>query len=114
MLWESSRTSPILMKMVSAIASVPPTLNDKVLNYSACTNLVTPLSSRRLKGKPAKRPRMNADNAGISAKAGLSRRVRGRLSELPTVPLDILFEVCDMRCRMVSTSPDEHGHCTGL
>ena len=70
-------------------------LDNKVLNSASCTNLVGPSSSRRRKGPPAKRPRMNPGNAGNSAKTGLSRRVRGRLSELPTMPLDILFEVCD-------------------
>lgn len=85
-------------------------LDNKVLNSAPSANLVGPSSSRRRKEQPAKRPRMNPDNAGNSAKTGLSRRVRGRLSELPTMPLDILFEVCDIRCLMMLTLLDKHDH----
>lgn len=72
----------------------PDNVDNKVFNSAPCANLVSPPPSHRRKGQTAKRPRMNLDNAGNPAKTGLSRRVRGRLSELPTMPLDILFEVC--------------------
>jgi hypothetical protein len=84
-------------------------VGNRVSNIVPCTNSVRQLSSRRPRGQPAKRSRKNTDIAQNST--GLSRRVRGRLSEFPTVPLDVLFEVCNMRYGLVILAmPDKHGH----
>jgi hypothetical protein len=40
-----------------------------------------------------KRGRTTMSKLPVTVRAGLSKRVRGRLSELPTMPLDILYEV---------------------
>jgi hypothetical protein len=48
-----------------------------------------------------KRTRTNPGKILVTARAGLSRRIRGRLSELPTMPLDILYEVrCGFVCKV--------------
>jgi hypothetical protein len=56
---------------------------------------VPPLS---IEGPPPKRARVNlAKNKGNS-KGVLFKRSRGCLSELPTMPLDILYEVGSISC----------------
>ena len=49
------------------------------------------------KRQPAKRARMHPARAVNYTRVTPPRKVRGRLSELPTMPMDILFEVGDMR-----------------
>ena len=57
--------------------------------------LVNTAPSLHLKEHPAKRAK--TDLARVGNNVGLPvKRFRGRLSELPTMPLDILYEVCYM------------------
>lgn len=50
----------------------------------------TPLPSE---DRPPKRARATSNKSRANDKARPSKRVRGRLSELPTMPLDIVYEV---------------------
>ncbi|KAH9986005.1 hypothetical protein BJV74DRAFT_547625 [Russula compacta] len=43
--------------------------------------------------RPTKRTRITSSKNRGNAKTGVSKRLRGRLSELPTMPLDILYEI---------------------
>ena len=54
-------------------------------------------STKRARTAPSKNQR--------NTRTGLSKRVRGRLSELPTMPLDILYEVRDASQRAKSANP---------
>jgi hypothetical protein len=54
-------------------------------------------STKRARTAPSKNQR--------NARTGLSKRVRGRLSELPTMPLDILYEVRGASQRAKSANP---------
>jgi hypothetical protein len=68
-------------------------------------NIVTPASPERVKERPAKRAKVDAAVAGNIVRSGPPKRGRAScLSELPTMPLDILFEVCSFRLVIQVTS----------
>lgn len=63
-------------------------------------------------GQPAKRARTDSAKASNHSRASPPRKVRGRLSELPTMPMDILFEVCNMRLVVLFATSVIHGNCS--
>jgi len=57
-------------------------------------NIVMPASPKHVKERPAKRAKVDLATAGNIARPAPPKRGRAScLSELPTMPLDILFEV---------------------
>ncbi|KAN0109267.1 hypothetical protein V8E52_009451 [Russula decolorans] len=73
-------------------------LSDVSNNFNYCRRLkygyVTPASPEHVKERPAKRSKVDPTMAGNVARSGLPKRGRAScLSELPTMPLDILFEI---------------------
>jgi hypothetical protein len=56
---------------------------------------VLPSTSAPSEERPTKRARVSSSKNRGNVRTGLSKRVRGRLSELPTMPLDIVYEVRD-------------------
>ena len=58
-----------------------------------------------LERRSTKRARTTPSKNQRNTRTGLSKRVRGRLSELPTMPLDILYEVRDASQRAKSANP---------
>jgi len=76
---------------VGTIPSVPEALAMNSVLYAI---LVSTSPHPHVKGQPAKRT--ITDLAIGCARVGLPRGIRGRLSALPTMPLDILFEVCNI------------------
>lgn len=60
-------------------------------------NMVTPAPPDYVKERPAKRVKEGPAKAGNIVKSLLPKRGRAScLSELPMMPLDILFEVCSI------------------
>lgn len=84
-----------------------------VMNSAICAFLVGPLagSPSPPERQPAKRARTVPAKATDHTRLSPPRKVRGRLSELPTMPMDILFEVCNMRLVIFAT-PVKHGNCS--
>jgi len=52
--------------------------------------------------RPTKRARAASNSNRKHVISGLSKRVRGRLSELPSMPVDIVYEVRDPPVRVKS------------
>lgn len=78
------------------------------LNCATCVNVVSTSSSQDLIERPAKRARVGlgkADSTG-STRVGHPKRGRGCLSELPTMILDVLFEVCSLRSLIIENTSD--------
>ena len=78
------------------------------INYVPCVDVVSAASPQHLKERPAKRARVAPTKAGNSVRVGLSKRGRGCLSALPTLPLDVLFEVCSLRCLVIEATSEGH------
>ena len=72
----------------------------------ACLSIVDVASRQRLKEPPAKRAKVGPATVAKTRKAGLPKRGRGCLSQLPTMPLDILFEVCSLRCLVIEATSE--------
>ena len=88
--------------MVSAITYCLATCTIKC----ARLNIVDVASRQRLKEPPAKRAKVGPATVAKTRRAGLPRRGRGCLSQLPTVPLDILFEVRSLRCLVMEATSE--------
>jgi len=103
--------SSIFIATVGAIASVQMTLE---LNSVICAFLVGTLavSPSPPQEPPAKRARTVPAKASNRTRASPPRKVRGRLSELPTMPMDILFEVCDMR--LIFATSIKYRNCSDI
>jgi len=76
------------------------------IKSAICAFLVGPLavSPSPPERRPAKRARTIPAKASNHTRLSPPRKVRGRLSELPTMPMDILFEVCNIRLVIFVTS----------
>ncbi|KAI9507425.1 hypothetical protein F5148DRAFT_1204959 [Russula earlei] len=86
-LTQLSSTEPVMG--TSIVAREPTSLSEAYPGGRLPTN-----SNRRLNAQhPAKRPRVDPAKPGHNARVGLSKKVLGRLSELPTMSLDVLFEI---------------------
>ncbi|KAI0250347.1 hypothetical protein BJV78DRAFT_591563 [Lactifluus subvellereus] len=93
-------SSEVLMETYITLSELP-WLNDEGSQgiASATVNFDSEFSDfRAMSPSPppenlAKRAKITSSNNGDNAKIGPSKRVRGRLSELPTMPLDILYEI---------------------
>jgi hypothetical protein len=69
---------------------------------------VTPASPEHVKERPAKRAKVDPAIAGNIARSAPPKRGRAScLSELPMMPLDILFEVCSFRL-VIQVTSDGH------
>jgi hypothetical protein len=86
--------------MVSAITFSLTTCPIICAPYLNTANAVSP---QHLKKPPAKRARVGPAKP---RKVGLPKRGRGYLSELPTMPLDILFEVRSLRCLVIEATSE--------
>jgi hypothetical protein len=94
--------------IISTTANFDSEFSDSTYHHSRICRCGSPSagSSRDLSVHPtspsppeenrAKRVKMTSSNNGDNVKIITSKRVRGRLSELPTMPLDILYEVRDI------------------
>jgi len=91
------------MAMVSAIASYPVT---GAISCASCVSVVTPAAPEHVKERPAKRAKVASAMARKNiTRSGLPKRGRAScLSELPMMPLDIMFEVCSLHLVIQDTS----------
>jgi hypothetical protein len=78
----------------------------RAINRAHRVNTVSSASPQHLKERPAKRARAGPAKAGNSARVAFPKRGRGCLSELPAVPLDILFEVGGLRCPVIEAASE--------
>jgi hypothetical protein len=56
------------------------------------------ITAPSIEERPSKRTKVNSGKNGGNAKSVQSKRLRGCLSEFPTMPLDVVFEVDRISC----------------